>query len=85
MGPEDAGVTGEGRMAAGREMRTLLAGWSAEDVLYRNAGELSRGGLVCLVRALREELGALDGIKRDAPKPAEEVRSAERWTSIVLL
>ncbi len=84
VGPEDASVTVEGRMAAGREMRILLAGWSAQDVLYRKAGELSRGGLVCLVRALREELGALAGIKRGARKPAAEVRSTEQWTSIVL-
>lgn len=52
----DAG--GEGRIGAGRTLRTMLGGWSAQDVMDRNAGELSRGGLLWLIRALRENLGA---------------------------
>ena len=78
-GPEDVNVMGDGRIAARREIRTLLGGWSTRDVLHRNAGELSRGGLVCLVRALREELGARGGFNQDSTgKPAEEVRSTDR-------
>ena len=64
-GPQFTGpveVTARGQqghqLGAGHPPRMMLGGWSARDVLDRNAGELSRGGLLCLVRALREDLGA---------------------------
>lgn len=61
-GPIEVNAGCEGQTGVlGNPLRTMLGGWSAQDVLDRNAGELSRGGLLCLVRALRENLGAGDG------------------------
>lgn len=60
-GPVTVHAEGGGFVGAGREQRALLGGWSAQDTVDRNAGELSRGGLLRLVRALREELRAADG------------------------
>lgn len=59
MGPVEVNAGGDGRLGTGlHPQRTMLGGWSAQDVLDRKAGELSRGGLLCLVGALRENLGA---------------------------
>lgn len=61
-GPVEVNTGSEGQTGGGNySLRTMLGGWSAQDVLDRNAGELSRGGLLCLVRVLRENLGAGDG------------------------
>lgn len=76
--PEEGNTGGGERQAATvRAQRMLFGGWSAQDVLDRNAGGLSRRELVCLVRALRQTLRGGDGVinQEDVPQPAQEVRN----------
>ncbi|CAN0258634.1 unnamed protein product, partial [Ectocarpus sp. 12 AP-2014] len=59
IGVDDRG--GSSTVVAGRGQTTLLGGWSAQDVIDRPVGELSRGGLFCIVRVLRDKVRAAGG------------------------
>lgn len=83
-GPVTVNTEGGGSAGWRRAQRALLGGWSAQDTFGRNAGELSRGGLICLVRALRQELRAADRDNRVITQHDEavEVRGATQTTLI---
>ncbi|CAM9832113.1 unnamed protein product, partial [Pylaiella littoralis] len=78
-GQVDAGGGGR-QTATASEQRMQFGGWSAQDVLGRNAGELSRGGLLYLVRALRETIHGDKGVmnKEDVHLHAQEMSRPSR-------
>lgn len=76
-GPVGVDIRGGSSTAvAGRGQTTLLGGWSAQDVMDRHVGELSRGGLFCIVRALREKVRAAGGCDNQGVPEVDEVRNA---------
>ncbi|CAM9275507.1 unnamed protein product [Ectocarpus sp. 8 AP-2014] len=69
---------GSSTVVAGRGQTTLLGGWSAQDVMDRPVGELSRGGLFCIVRALREKVRAADGSENQGVPEVDEPQEQQQ-------
>ncbi|CAN0117052.1 unnamed protein product, partial [Ectocarpus sp. 4 AP-2014] len=63
---------GSSTVVAGRVQTTLLGGWSAQDVMDRPVGDLSRGGLFCIVRSLREKVRAAGGGDNQQAVPEDD-------------
>ncbi|CAN0188143.1 unnamed protein product [Ectocarpus fasciculatus] len=78
-GPVGVDIRGGSSTAvAGRGQTTLLGGWSAQDVMDRHVGELSRGGLFCIVRALREKVRAAGGCDNQGVPEVDEPQEQQQ-------
>lgn len=66
----EGGIARGGGGLEGRGFRALV-GWKNQDIVGRDAGELSRDGLLYLVNQLRERLGANSSKRRDEEQGGE--------------